>query len=139
MLPRGLTFLQRQLSRSSQIPPALITIRCSIKFMQKNILKPKKVRIDPVFKTRIINGELLRAFPYGSGYPLYLFYLYRTKKDAAAIPNAAFRFTYSKKVKQLLCAVFCSLIFNAFTKTCAEKTKRAVFCQRSERNKKRRN
>ena len=30
-----------------------------------------------------------RAFPFGSGYPLYLFCLYRTKKDAAAIPNAA--------------------------------------------------
>ena len=41
-----------------------------------------------------------------------------------------------KKVKQLLFVVFCSLIFNAFTKTYAEKTKGAVFCQRSERNKK---
>ena len=28
--------------------------------------------------------------PFGSGSPLYLFCLYKTKKDAAAIPNAAF-------------------------------------------------
>ena len=126
------------------------------------------------------------------------FLLYKTKKDAAAIPNAASRLQCLEKVKQLLFVVFCSLIFNrkefpkalprgfplkmstpnlfrglnikfrilipkgqnetskiplwfcfgdsslkkffiAFTKTYAEKTKRAVFCQRSERNKKRRN
>ena len=30
-----------------------------------------------------------RAFPCGSRYPLYLFCLMRTKKDVAAIPNAA--------------------------------------------------
>ena len=36
---------------------------------------------------------------------------FKTKKDAAAIPNAASRLPYSKKVKQLLCVVFCSLIF----------------------------
>ena len=67
------------------------------------------------------------------------FLLFKTKKDAAAIPNAASRLPYSKKVKQLPSVVFYPLIFNAFTKTYAEKTKRAVFCQRSERNKKRRN
>ena len=29
-----------------------------------------------------------KGVPFGSGYPLYLFCLFRTKKDAAAIPNA---------------------------------------------------
>ena len=38
-------------------------------------------------------GNGIWAFPCGSGYPLYLFCLYRTKKDAAAIPNATFKRT----------------------------------------------
>ncbi|MCH2218313.1 MAG: hypothetical protein MK076_09630 [Flavobacteriales bacterium] len=78
--------------------------------MQKNILKPKKVRIDPIFKTRIINGELLRAFPYGSRYPLYLFCLCRTKKDAAAIPNAALKTTVRSKENQTP-AIFVKSLF----------------------------
>ncbi len=41
-----------------------------------------------------------RALPQGSGYPLYLFcFLRKTKKDAAAIPNAAA--IVSKKEKRL--------------------------------------
>ncbi|MCH2217036.1 MAG: hypothetical protein MK076_02990 [Flavobacteriales bacterium] len=43
---------------------------------------------------------VLWAFPYGSGYPLYLFCLYRTKKDAAAIPNAAFKYRNIQQTTQ---------------------------------------
>jgi len=41
-----------------------------------------------------IYGRLFRAFPFGSRYPLYLFCLFRTKKDAAFIANAALEFPF---------------------------------------------
>ena len=56
----------------------------------------------PCFRNNspLVLSLLLRAFPCGSHYSLYLFCLYRTKKDAAAIANAAsehlFNFTISR-------------------------------------------
>ena len=56
----------------------------------------------PCFRNNspLVLSLLLRAFPCGSHYSLYLFCLYRTKKDAAAIANAAlehlFKFTISR-------------------------------------------
>ena len=65
---------------------------------------------------------VLWAFPYGSGYPLYLFCLYRTKKDAAAIPNAAFKYrNIQTNNKNISCAyqipIFCKREFNRDTTT----------------------
>ena len=70
---------------------------------------------------------LFQGVPLRVGLSTVSFLLYKTKKDAAAIPNAASRLPYSKKVKQLLSVVFCSLIFNAFTKPTLKKPKELFF------------
>ena len=65
---------------------------------------------------------VLWAFPYGSGYPLYLFCLYRTKKDAAAIPNAAFKIPqHPTNNKSISCTyqipIFCKIELSRNTTT----------------------
>jgi hypothetical protein len=41
--------------------------------------------------------------PFGPGYPLYLFCLFKTKKDAAAIPNAAFGELFKNSISYANC------------------------------------
>ena len=56
----------------------------------------------------------LKGVPYRSGCPFYLFCLFRTKKDATAIPNAASRPKCFKKLNEFPSVVFYSLAFTGY-------------------------
>ena len=57
----------------------------------------------PCFRNNspLVLSLLLRAFPCGSHYSLYLFCLYRTKKDAAAIANAALEHLFNFAISRI--------------------------------------
>ena len=68
----------------------------------------------------------LRAFPFGSRYPLYLFCSLWAKKDAASIPNAAFKISFrpNKKI-----TVNGSISFNDSNKVKSDKQNTIVNCK----------
>ena len=55
----------------------------------------------------------LWAFPFGSRYPLYLFCLFKTKKDAAFIANAAsnIHFGHQEKNKSIVIKPIVGLLY----------------------------
>ena len=63
-------------------------LRKSRRLTQEELVEKCRINVRTIQRHYLSILIFLRAFPFGSRYPLYLFCLIRTKKDAAFIANA---------------------------------------------------